>query len=95
MEDLNKFKVEALISTTGINSFTQNWDKWKNEIIKILESKNNNIFEIGAHLSDIFKSTSNDVEGENRAQSQVARAGAGFEALIAWYLSLVFWNTFL
>ncbi len=93
MEEFNKFKVEALLSSVGIDSFKKNWETWKKEVNIILEEKNNNILEIGNHFSDIFKQTSNDDHGEKRSQSQVARAGASFEALIVWYLSLVFWNT--
>jgi hypothetical protein len=93
MEELNNFKIKALSSATGIQSFTNNWEYWRTEAITVLEEKGNNIFELGNNLSQIFKSTSSATSDNSRSQSAVAQAGAGFEALLVWYLSLVFWNT--
>lgn len=82
IEYLRKLAIENLFES---EKFSEVFDIWKikiNEIVKIKTSKN--IFNLGDHLSEIFKMTNiND-----RSQSSVSSAGNNWESLICWYLNL-------
>lgn len=81
IEEYRRKSVENLFT---VNSFSNVWPVWKNEINKIF--KDNNITELtnlGQNLSKIFKST-----GNGRNQSSVSSGGTIWENLICWYLNL-------
>lgn len=87
-EQLNQFKLLTLEELKSINSFTSSWNIWKEEIVDIF-TENNSILEIGKNLHKVFFST----RTRGRSQSTLSGAGNAFEALVAWYLNMVFWNT--
>lgn len=87
-EQLNQFKLLTLEELKSINSFTSSWNIWKEEIEDIF-TENNSILELGENLHKVFFST----RTRGRSQSTLSGAGNAFEALVAWYLNIVFWNT--
>ncbi len=87
-EQLNQFKLLTLEELKSINSFTSSWNIWKEEIEDIF-TENNSILELGENLHKVFFST----RTRGRSQSTLSGAGNAFEALVAWYLNMVFWNT--
>lgn len=80
---LRKKAVESLFETP---TFQSCWITWKNEINNRLGAhfSENEIINLGDHLSDIFKSTG----GEGRGQSELSGGGTAWESLICWYINL-------
>lgn len=74
-----------------MKSFEGNWPIWKSKIDGLTDNLKdaNAIFALGASLSDIFRATG----GEGRNQSTQSAGGTGWEALVSWYLNLVFCGT--
>ena len=87
-EQLNHFKLNAIEELKSVNTFFSNWNIWKIEIEEIF-NRTNSILEIGNNLHKVFFST----RSLGRDQSTLSSGGYAFEALVAWYLNLVFWNT--
>lgn len=82
IEQLRKESVDKLFT---IKTMAHAWPTWKNEILKFAPLKTHQqIFNLGDHLKDIFKSTSRS----GRSQSDVSGGGAGWESLVCWYLNL-------
>ena len=86
-EQLNHFKLNAIEELKSVNTFFSNWNIWKIEIEEIF-NRTNSILEIGNNLHKVFFST----RSLGRDQSTLSSGGYAFEALVAWYLNLVFWN---
>ena len=85
IEYARELSIKKLFEINGFNSV---WDTWREKINKdILLShpiSANEIFSIGDHLRDIFKTTGK----AGRSQSDVSAGGAVWEALVCWYLNL-------
>ena len=72
----------------GINGFSSVWSTWKNkintDIFNFSDPTEYQIYSIGDHLREIFKTTGQ----AGRSQSDVAGGGSNWEALVCWYLNL-------
>ena len=77
----------AIAQLFKANGFNSTWTTWK-DVIKdnYLSSPptEHQIFELGDHLRDIFRTTGQ----AGRSQSEVSGGGANWEALVCWYLNL-------
>jgi hypothetical protein len=75
----------------AMRSFGSCWPIWERQIQEITSDYTDpkGIYDLGHHLSDIFRSTG----GEGRDQSSLSGGGAAWEALVCWYLNLVFVGT--
>lgn len=90
-ELVEKHRSREIARYRKMKSFEANWPTWKSEIDKLTKSLTDAdaIFSLGGRLSEIFKSTG----GEGRNQSTQSAGGTGWEALVSWYLNLVFCGT--
>lgn len=83
-ELIEEYRKLAINNLFTVNSFEQVWPVWKDKIDKIIKNRNvNELTELGAHLSEVFKSTSS-----GRNQSSVSAGGKAWENLVCWYLNL-------
>ena len=92
MKALDKFRMKMLTQMSEVQSFQKSWAAFKPKIDTLCNPATptaQEIFELGNHLSDIFKS--NIVTG--RGQSAVSTGGTAWECLVVWYLNLIFWGT--
>ncbi len=82
-EHLRKISVEACFN---LSAFRNGWNIWKTEIQSILGQNfnENDILNLGDHLSEIFFST----RSGGRSQDSLAGGGYGWEGLVCWYLNL-------
>ncbi|MDE6141530.1 MAG: hypothetical protein K2G03_02900 [Bacilli bacterium] len=81
IEEYRKLAVNNLFS---VESFSKVWPIWKNKIDLNFQNRTvDELTELGAHLSEIFKSTS-----KGRNQSSVSAGGTAWENLVCWYLNL-------
>jgi hypothetical protein len=82
-EYIRKNSVESCFS---LKAFTSGWITWKSQISSILGNRynENDIFNLGDHLADIFATTGKP----GRGQSEVSGGGYGWEGLVCWYLNL-------
>ena len=84
IEYARELSVAQLFKARGFNT---TWNTWK-EIITANYLSNppteHQIFELGDHLRDIFRTTGQ----AGRSQSEVSGGGANWEALVCWYLNL-------
>ncbi|WP_336638196.1 hypothetical protein [Lysinibacillus fusiformis] len=88
VEHLRELAINKLFNT---NTFSNVWaQRWQSEVNSKLAVRNaTNIINLGDHLTEIFKSTSNSGKpGPSRTQSDVSGGGAAWEALVCWYLNL-------
>ncbi len=75
-DQLRKSAIESVFST---NTFQTCWKIWNPEINRLL-GKNiseNDVINLGDHLSDIFKSTG----GGGRGQGELSAGGTAWESL--------------
>lgn len=82
----DQFRKLAIENVFKTNTFKKCWLTWQPEINRLL-GKNygeNEIINLGDHLSDIFKSTG----GGGRGQGSLSASGTGWESLVCWYLNL-------
>lgn len=91
MKPLDIFRLKILIKLAETQSFQNGWGVWEPQIRKLAsgENKAEKLFQLGGHLSDLFRS--NRVEG--RGQDSVSGGGSAWECLVTWYLNLIFWGT--
>lgn len=88
IESYRKAAVEAAMST---KSASTSFPYWSKSISKISAGRLSGrvIFELGDHLRDIFRSSS---QGNTRVgeatNSSVSSGGAAWESLVCWYLNL-------
>lgn len=76
---------QAVNQLFGIGTVKNCWPVWKPEIMSYLPAINaRNILDLGDHLKSVFVSTA--VGG--REQGDLSSGGAGWEALICWYMNL-------
>lgn len=69
----------------GIGTVQNCWPVWKPEILSHLPTITaRNILDLGDHLKSVFFSTAVD----GRGQGDLSAGGAGWEALICWYMNL-------
>ena len=75
----------------GMKSFASCWPIWSAEMESLTDDFGNEeeIFKLGAHLSDVFRRTVKKDETEKRDQSSVSGGGAAWEGLVCWYLNLI------
>ena len=74
----------------SINSFSSSWSAWKETINSLLSDNPtaNQIYNLGDHLRDIFRTT----RQSGRSQNAIVSGGICWEALICWYLNLCLVN---
>ena len=91
MEIINNFKINYLRHNAQVISFYDQWPKWKNLIIELIDKKKDaeSIFNLGDYLSEIFLY----INESGRSQSSLSKSGTAWECLVMWYLNLIFWNT--
>lgn len=91
MKPLDIFRLKILLKLAETNSFRNGWAIWEPQIRALCSegSQSQNLFALGHHLSELFRS--NRVEG--RGQASVSGGGAAWECLVTWYLNLIFWGT--
>lgn len=77
---------EAVNNIFGTNTMQVCWKTWKGIIQGILGANftENDIINLGDHLSDIFNSTNNG----SRTQGDVSSGGTAWESLVCWYINL-------
>lgn len=83
VESLRKIVVSDLMSLGTIKKTWPTWQLKIQEQCKTSDISHIDVQNIGNHLFDIFKTTS-----MGRGQSDVSGGGAGWEALVCWYLNL-------
>lgn len=83
IERLKKTVIDDLMSLGTIQKVWPNWSPIIKKLCKKSETNSAELQDIGNHLFDIFKSTS-----DGRSQSDVSGGGAAWEALVCWYLNL-------
>ena len=90
MSQVDRFRRSCMRSVADIAARTVPWPGYKAEILKILgpSPREQDIFNLGSHLKQIFKS-----ELRGRTQGELSRGGASWEILVSWYLNLIFWDT--
>ncbi|MCX6208075.1 MAG: hypothetical protein NTZ59_00895 [Bacteroidetes bacterium] len=82
-DQFRKLAIENIFST---NTFQTCWQTWQPEILRLLGNNygENQIINLGDHLSDIFKSTG----GSGRGQGELSAGGTAWESLVCWYINL-------
>ncbi len=80
---LRKSAVESIF---GTNTLRNCWLTWQGEILRILGNNysQNDIINLGDHLSEIFRSTG----GAGRGQGELSGGGTAWESLVCWYVNL-------
>lgn len=80
------FRKQSIENIFSTNTFQTCWQTWEAEINKLLGEKygENQILNLGDHLSDIFKSTG----GAGRGQGELSAGGTAWESLVCWYINL-------
>ena len=92
MTAIDVFRLRILRHMASLPSFANSWVTWQTHLDSICPPLNPTpiqIFQIGEHLSNIFRA--NVVVG--RGQGAVSSGGTAWECLIEWYLNLIFWGT--
>jgi len=81
-DQLRKLAIENVFST---NTYKTCWQTWQPEIIRLLGNNytENEILNLGDHLSDIFRSTG----GGGRGQGELSAGGTAWESLVCWYIN--------
>jgi hypothetical protein len=84
IEDL---RARAMNSVFAMSSFSTSWRTWRPAIAELTDNLTDagKVYELGNHLSDIFKMTGD----AGRDQGSLSGGGAAWEGLICWYLNLV------
>jgi hypothetical protein len=87
---VDPFRRFVLRQQAGLAARTVPWAQFRQEIERQLgpTPTAKQVFDLGAHLKEVFKSHERD-----RSASNLSRGGASWEILICWYLNLVFWDT--
>jgi hypothetical protein len=95
MDDVSQFletyRAMQVARLHQMKSFSACWPIWEKQIVQLTSnfSDPRAIYELGSKLSGIFRSTG----GDGRDQSSLSGGGAAWEALVCWYLNLVFTGT--
>ncbi len=82
-DHFRKLSVESLFETNTIKSC---WNIWQPRIKELLGNNptENEILNLGDHLSEIFKLTG----GGGRDQGALSAGGTAWESLVCWYINL-------
>ena len=82
IEQLRRDVVSDLLSMSSVSA---NWPRWRS-LIRLHADRlsTDTVLGLGDHLSEIFLSTRGD---GGREQGSLAGGGAGWEALVCWYLN--------
>lgn len=82
-DEFRKFAIENIFSTP---TFQSCWKTWQPEIKRLLGNNfgENEIINLGDHLTDIFQSTG----GGGRGQGELSASGTAWESLVCWYINL-------
>jgi hypothetical protein len=80
---LKRISIESIFSTPTVQN---SWPIWKAEIQNILGNNysENDLLNLGDHLSQIFQSTG----GTGRQQGALSGGGTAWESLVCWYINL-------
>jgi hypothetical protein len=91
MNPIDEFRFEVLRKYGSLKTIVSTFPIWKPTIDKLAGDtpSGQSLFELGDHLSAIFKSNSK----ADRSQSGNATSGVAWEALICWYLNMAFHGT--
>lgn len=86
MNIVEYIRKEAITKLFGMSTFNNVWEIWRPEILRLTQNPPlaPNVLELGDNLASIFKTTG--VIG--RSQSTLSGGGAGWEALVCWYLNI-------
>jgi hypothetical protein len=82
-DHFRKLAIGNIFSTA---TFQNCWTTWQPEINNLLGTNfsENQILNLGDHLSDIFKSTGSS----GRGQGELSAGGTAWESLVCWYINL-------
>ena len=82
-DQFRKLAIENIFKT---NTFQYCWQTWQPEINRLLGNNygENEIINLGDHLTEIFKTTGN----EGRGQGDLSAGGTAWESLVCWYINL-------
>jgi len=82
-EIYRRISVQELFKT---NTFSNCWEIWQPKIREIIGANYNeqNIIDLGDHLTDIFRTTGS----KGRGQGELSGGGAAWESLVCWYINL-------
>jgi hypothetical protein len=88
---IERYRAKQNARLMAMSSFKQAWDVWEPQVRKITSDYSDAaaIYGLGNHLSDVFRSTGTG----GRDQASLSGGGAAWEALVCWYLNLVFVGT--
>lgn len=88
---LEAYRKEQIKRLQGMKSFGSCWPIWEEQILRHTNNFTDarGVYDLGSKLSDIFRSTG----GVGRDQASLSGGGAAWEALVCWYLNLVFAGT--
>lgn len=80
------YRKKAIENIFSTKTFQNCWKTWQPEINKLLGNNygEDQIINLGDHLSDIFKSTG----GGGRGQGELSAGGTAWESLVCWYINL-------
>ena len=92
MADAETYRSLVLKDLKSVDSYRQPISTWLNSASQASQGfgSGQSVLELGSHLREIFFATRGEGREGKSSQSQVARAGAGWECLIVWYLNLIF-----
>lgn len=88
---LESYRTRQMARLHQMRSFAACWSVWEKPIIEKTSNFRDpaRLFELGSELSEIFRMTG----GGSRDQSSLSGGGAAWEALVCWYLNMVFVGT--
>ena len=80
------YRKESIESLFNTRTFNNCWNTWKEKINEFLPERytENDILNLGDHLTEIFRTTST----EGRGQGELSGGGAAWESLVCWYINL-------
>lgn len=83
---IEEYRKACVIDLFKTSVFSSCFTTWKNAINSFAPNKiANEIFDLGDHLKEIFKTTD---DGSGRTQNNVSGGGSAWEGLVCWYLNL-------
>lgn len=88
---IDQFRLRVLSKAAALDSLSNLWEVREPIIERYLPANSNGqvVFELGNHLSEIFRSAGTS----GRSQDSVSGGGNAWECLVEWYLNLCFWGT--
>jgi hypothetical protein len=85
------YRAKVIADLNKMKTFQAAWQIWEPQINAFTEDMGNaqKIYQLGSKLSELFASTGT----AGRGQGTLSSAGAAWEALVCWYLNVVFSGT--